>query len=138
MLLRWTRKRSEIRWRPGQETKFRAPCLNLSSSGSKSTALKKVLATLLKLFGSPKWFGARCIVPPFPPRYAPGWTLDNAPLPLVIKPKVVKEALQWRFERRAQVLTYVNQTEMTSEINFQCNYFTLAERHFRSKNKWLG
>jgi len=37
-------------------------------------------------------------------------------------------------ERRAQVQSYVNQTELTSELNLQCNYFALVERHFRSKN----
>ena len=31
----------------------------------------------------------------------------TVPLRLVIKPKIVKEALQWRFERRAQVEGYV-------------------------------
>jgi len=56
----------------------------------------------------------------------------------VIRPKIVKEALQWRYERRAQVQSYVNQTELTSELNIQCNYFILVERHFRSKNNRLG
>jgi len=44
----------------------------------------------------------------------------------VIKPKVVKETLQWRSERLAQVQSFVNQTELTSELNLQCNYFTLV------------
>jgi len=35
------------------------------------------------------------------------WTLDSAPLRLVIKPKILKEALQWRFERRTQAESYV-------------------------------
>jgi len=34
-------------------------------------------------------------------------TLDSVPLRLVIKPKILKEDLQWRFERREQVETYV-------------------------------
>jgi len=29
--------------------------------------------------------------------------------------------------------SYVNQTELTSELNLQRNYVTLVERHFRSK-----
>jgi len=33
--------------------------------------------------------------------------IDSVPLRLVIKPKILKEALQWRFERRAQVESYV-------------------------------
>jgi len=37
-------------------------------------------------------------------------------------------------ERREQVLSYVNQTELTSELNLQCNYVAHVERHFRSKN----
>ena len=44
------------------------------------------------------------------------WTLDSVPPPLVIKPKVVKEAVQWRSERRVQMQSYVNQNEMTSEL----------------------
>jgi len=43
-------------------------------------------------------------------------TLDRAPLPLLIKPKVVKEALQWRSEWQVQVQSYFNQTELTSEL----------------------
>jgi len=35
------------------------------------------------------------------------WILDSVPLPLVIKPKILEEALQWRSERRAQVESYV-------------------------------
>jgi len=43
--------------------------------------------------------------------------LNNVPLPLVTKPKFVVEALQWSSERRAQVQSYVNETELTSELN---------------------
>jgi len=31
------------------------------------------------------------------------WTLDSVPLPLVIKSKVVKEALQWSGDRKCKV-----------------------------------
>jgi len=31
------------------------------------------------------------------------WTLDSVLLPLVIKPEVVKEALQWSGERKCKV-----------------------------------
>jgi len=55
------------------------------------------------------------------------WTLDSIPLLLVIKPKVVKETLQLSSERRAQVQSSVSQTELTSELNVQCDYFTLVE-----------
>jgi len=48
------------------------------------------------------------------------------PVPLVIEPKTV----QWRSERRGQVQSYVNQTELASESNLQRNYFALVERHF--------
>jgi len=37
-------------------------------------------------------------------------------------------------EIRAQVQDYVNQAELTRELNLHCNYLTLVERHFRSKN----
>ena len=33
-------------------------------------------------------------------------------------------------ERRTQVQRYINWTKVTSELNFQCNHFTLVERHF--------
>jgi len=58
----------------------------------------------------------------------------SATLPLAIKQYVFKEALQWTSERQAQVQSYVSQTELTSELDLQCNYFTLVARHFRSKN----
>jgi len=42
------------------------------------------------------------------PNYVMLWqTLDSVPLRIVIKPKILKEALQWRFERGAQVESYV-------------------------------
>ena len=62
------------------------------------------------------------------------WTLDSVPLPLVIKPKFAVKALLWGSERRAQVQSCVNQTELTSELSLKCNYFALVERNFRSKN----
>jgi len=62
------------------------------------------------------------------------WTLDNVPLLLVIKPKFVVEALQWSSERREQVQSYVNQTELTSELHLKCNCFALVERNLCSKN----
>jgi len=60
------------------------------------------------------------------------WALDSVVLPIVIKPKVVTEALQCKV--RAQVQSYVSQTELTSKLNLQRNYVALVERHFRSKN----
>ena len=38
----------------------------------------------------------------------------------------------------AQVQSYANQTELTSELNLQGNYFIRVERHYRSKNDGLG
>jgi len=37
---------------PGAKSKFGAPCSNMRSFGSKSTVMKKVLVTLLGLFGA--------------------------------------------------------------------------------------
>jgi len=65
------------------------------------------------------------------------WTSDSVPLPLVTKPKFVVEALQWSSKRRDQVQSYINQTELTSELNLKCNYFAVVERNFRSKNNWI-
>ena len=61
--------RNAVRWRPGQRTnsappwsKFGAPVSNLSSFEGKFTVLKKVLATLLGLFGAPavNWRPGNC------------------------------------------------------------------------------
>jgi len=30
-----------------------------------------------------------------------------------------------------QVQSYIDQTELTSELNLKCNYFALVERNFR-------
>jgi len=46
--------RNEFRWRPGQEASLAPPCSNLRSFGSKCTVLKKVLMSLLVLFGLPQ------------------------------------------------------------------------------------
>ena len=37
-------------------------------------------------------------------------------------------------ERRAQMQSCVNQTELTSELNLQCDYVALVERRFCPKN----
>jgi len=87
------------------------------------------------------------------------WTLDIVVPPIVFKPKVVTEALQWSGKRRCKVKQIEKQieptnkqtdkqieptsklnrqTEPTSKLNLQCNYVALVERHFRSKNNWLG
>jgi len=67
--------RTEVRWRPGQETSLPPPCLNLKSFGSKCAVLKKVPATLLGLFGSDSAPGAVCPPFPLPPTYR--WLLKR-------------------------------------------------------------
>jgi len=62
--------RNEVRWRPEQGASLAPPCSKLMSFGSKCTVLKKVLVTLLGFFGDPRSHSS--IVPPLPPRYAPG------------------------------------------------------------------
>jgi len=55
--------------------------------------------------------------------YGPGWTLGSVPLRLVIELKILKEALQWRFQRRAQVESYVVTSikpNKRSEPTIQC------------------
>jgi len=44
--------RSEVRWRPEQEASLTPPCSNLRSFVSRFTVLKKILVTLLGLFGA--------------------------------------------------------------------------------------
>jgi len=67
------------------------------------------------------------------------WTLDSVQLPLVIKPKILKEALQWRSERWAQVERYVvTSIKRNKRIEpVQCNvlHSCKSERHFRSKDQ---
>ena len=48
----WAQARNKIRWRPGQEASLAPPCSNLRSYRSKCSVLKKVLLTLLGLFGA--------------------------------------------------------------------------------------
>jgi len=62
------------------------------------------------------------------------WTLDSVLLPVVVMSKGIVKALQWRSKRWTQVQSYINQTELTSELNVQCNYIALVERHFHSNN----
>jgi len=64
--------RNEVRWRPWQEASLEPPFTSLRSIGSKCTVFKKLLVTLLGLFGAlcgdfalTQWIGARGIVPPF-------------------------------------------------------------------------
>ena len=71
-------RRNEVRWRPGQEASLALPCSNLRSFGTKCTVLKKVLVTLLGLFGTPRsdstppyGFGARELCPLDPPSLRP-------------------------------------------------------------------
>jgi len=61
--------RNEVTWRPGQEASLALPGLNLKSFRSKCIVLKKILVTLLGLFGTPL-----CDLTPgelCPPCYAP-------------------------------------------------------------------
>ena len=67
------------------------------------------------------------------------WTLDSVALRLVIKLKILKEGLQWRFERRVQVESYVvtsiKPNKRIEPLNLQCNilHSCKSERHLRSK-----
>jgi len=45
------------------------------------------------------------------------WTSDSGPLPLVIKPKVVKETLQWSGERKCKVTSI----KPNCKANWTCN-----------------
>ena len=74
--------RTEVRWRPEQETSLEPPWSNLRSFGSKCAVLEKVLTIVLGLFG------ARSIVPPFPLGKPLLTVFQNAirPLPLLPDP----------------------------------------------------
>jgi len=70
--------RKDVRWRQGQETSLASPCSNVWSYGA-NELLKKVLLTLLRLFGDPsestlpEWFGplGNCALLALP-RFVPG------------------------------------------------------------------
>jgi len=55
-------------------------------------------------------------------------------LPLTIKPKVAKEALQWRFEMRAHVLKLRQSSPSDKQIELAMQLVYFLERNFRSKN----
>jgi len=44
--------RTKVKWRPGQETSLAPPCSNLKSFERKCAVLRKVLETLMRLFGA--------------------------------------------------------------------------------------
>ena len=54
--------RNKVRWSPGQEASSVSLCSNLRSCGSKCTVLKKVLVTLLGLFGVPRSHSASAVI----------------------------------------------------------------------------
>jgi len=57
------------------------------------------------------------------------------PVPFVIRSKIV----QWRSEQRVQVQSYVNRTELASELkNLQRNFFTFVKQHILPKRNLLG
>jgi len=61
--------RNEVRCRPGKEASLASSCSNLRSFRSKFTVLKKVLVTLLGLFGAPIviWRPGNCAYLALPP-----------------------------------------------------------------------
>ena len=70
-----TQGRTEVRWPLGQEKCLASPCWNLRSFRSKCTVLKKVLATLFRLFGATQWFGWGAFCPPCYTPAASVWSL---------------------------------------------------------------
>ena len=96
--------RNEVRWGPGQEASLAPPFSILKNLGSKCTVLKKVLVTLLRLFGAPLWFGAPIVVrrpgncaTPCPPSWRPWPTLSKAVKTRknVFSPASVKSLTDW-------------------------------------------
>jgi len=67
----WQQGRNEVRWRPGQEAGSVPPCSNLRSFGSKCTVLKKVVVTLLGLFGATRSDTTPGNCAPLPPLVTP-------------------------------------------------------------------
>jgi len=59
--------RTEVAWRQEQGTSLAPPCLNPRSFESKCTVLKKVMATLLELFGTPNDSAPGALFLPFSP-----------------------------------------------------------------------
>jgi len=63
--------RTEFRWGPGQETCLAPTCSNLRFFRSKCAVLKKVLVTLLELFGVPSDSTPGALCPLFRPSLRP-------------------------------------------------------------------
>jgi len=63
---------------------------------------------------------------------------SSLPLPVLIKSKVVKEALQVSPMLRVQVQSCVNQSKPASGFNLQWNYFTLIKWLFVRRATDLG
>jgi len=69
--------RTEVRWRPGQETSLAPPCSNLRSFGNKCTALKKYLRHCWDLSAPPSVSAPGALCPLCPPSLRPRLTLQN-------------------------------------------------------------
>jgi len=124
--------RTEVGWRPGQETSLVPPRQQLRSFGSKSTVLKKVLATMLGLFG------ARGIVPPLSPRYAPA-TRCNAVVLYIIRLCTWNCNICTRLSVTFCVVAYDLPYEhewMSSALSQNCRY-KIKDASVKSKGKKL-
>jgi len=90
-----TQGRTEVRWRPGQEASLAHPCSNLSSFGSKCTALTKVLVMFLGLFGALPGMALGSFSPP--PRYAPEITTHRGEQPLMCEKSEMYICWWWTY-----------------------------------------
>jgi len=69
--------RTEVGWRPGQETSLEPTCSDVRSFGSKCAVLKMYLrhcwdfSAPTQWFGTPQRLGARDIAPHLPPSFTP-------------------------------------------------------------------
>jgi len=103
--------RNEVGRHPGQEASLAPPCSNLRSFGRKFTVLKKILVTLLGLFGAPRWH----FPPPAVIRRPHGyWSCAWELCPLASRRYAPACSDQWRnkrFEAAGQTLRKVCNNE---------------------------
>ena len=136
---------------PGLEASLAPPCSNLRYFGSNLLRWRKYLWYCWDFLASPQWFGARGIVPPFPPRYAPvrissirGASIDPSPILFVFSHEVHSTRLTSYKHQNLNIIVIVSWHR--SHFSFASHFSAFAinknklesfEHTFPLKNAWF-